>query len=105
MSKPLIPPSRFAAYQLCGLSLLSLVFYQDRRLCERRNQALERLKTGKTEFMDMASLAPPIPASEFDDATAENGEDSAQRLLLIGEAQVQAEEIAEIRRNWWKLRY
>ena len=53
----------------------------------------------------MASLAPAIPAFEFDEATMENGEASAKRLLLVGEARVQAEEEAELRKSWWKLRY
>ena len=71
----------------------------------RRREALDRLKAGKIEFMDMGSLAPPISAKELDAATGQNSEAAAAELLAQAQLAVQAEEIAQAKTSWWKLLY
>jgi len=103
-SEALPPPKRFLAYQSAMFLSFTALFWQDRQMCLKRQEAIERLHTGKIEFMDMSSLAPRIPSRELDQATGQNGEETAELLMTQAISQVNKEEVAERKRNWWKLR-
>lgn len=85
------------------LLLLSLAFYQDQRLTEKRLTGLASLKRGTVCFLEMDSLAPPISSKELDAATGRMGEQEAKDILVLGQRLILHEEANARRFAWLKI--
>ena len=94
--------SKLTSVYALSLTFLTVVFWTDRRLHERRKHAIRTI-FGKLDLSQFTPGVPHIESSELDSATGSQPRKDDKRLMIIAQNQIESDDGKCNRWNWLKI--